>query len=240
MTLKQPSQSFFPSGQPTCQSCSVAGPLQRKRWLDCRLQHKEESSSLKYLGSEFNLKGAETLPFHSYCAAVWRMAQTQCEAHFCLFHFCWIFAWFLSLEPPVLFSHLDFLEFSISVCNFHHSVSCYVFSRIMQGRGSCQHWPFGVMLWKYYGVCCHDKHRSVYFMPARVLQGLAGPGRVERGDQRGLGRQFLWENSCYHTVILHQGLASRSCVHLQEVVTACQKTMCVPVWCLFVCLCPCR
>lgn len=44
-----------------------------------------------------------------------------------------------------------------------------------------------------------DKHRFMCCMPARVLQGLAGPGRVERGgDQRGLGRQFLWESSCYH------------------------------------------
>lgn len=35
-----------------------------------------------------------------------------------------------------------------------------------------------------------DKHRSVRCLPARVLQGLAGPGRVERRDQRGLGRLF--------------------------------------------------
>lgn len=70
VTLKQPSQSFLPSGHPTCQSCSVARPLQRKGWLHCRLQHKEESSSLKYLGSEFNLKGVKARSFHSSCASV--------------------------------------------------------------------------------------------------------------------------------------------------------------------------
>lgn len=42
-----------------------------------------------------------------------------------------------------------------------------------------------------------DKHRSVCSMPARVLQGLAGPGRVERGGPEGpwqtvsLGEQLL-------------------------------------------------
>lgn len=43
-----------PAGQPTCQSCGVAGPLQREGWLGRALQHQEESSSLKYLGSRFN------------------------------------------------------------------------------------------------------------------------------------------------------------------------------------------
>lgn len=60
-----------------------------------------------------------------------------------------------------------------------------------------------------------------------ACQGLAGPGRVERGDQRGLGRQFLWESSCYHTVIPYQGLVPRSCLQLEDVVTACQEGMCV-------------
>lgn len=43
-----------PAGRPTCQSCGVAGPLQREGWLGRALQHQEESSSLKYLGSRFN------------------------------------------------------------------------------------------------------------------------------------------------------------------------------------------
>lgn len=156
MTLKQPSQSFFPSGQPTCQSCSVAGPLQRKGWLDCRLQHKEESSSLKYLGSEFNLKGVETRSFHSCCAAVWRMAQTQCDVHVSVFFtFAAFLLGFSPLNPPYAFLPFSFSLVLYSCVQFHHSISCYVFSRIMQGRGSCQQWAFGVMLWKYYRVCCH-------------------------------------------------------------------------------------
>ncbi len=153
MTLKQPSQSFLPSGHPTCQSCSVARPLQRKGWLDCRLQHKGESSSLKYLGSEFNLKGVEAQSSHSRCAAVWRMAQRQCDVHFSI---CFTFAVFLlacSL-PPMFFSPLVFLSFSILVSKLHHSISCYVFSRMMQSRGSCQRWAAGVMLWKHYRECC--------------------------------------------------------------------------------------
>lgn len=42
-----------------------------------------------------------------------------------------------------------------------------------------------------------DKHRFMCCMPARVLQGLAGPGRVERGGPEGpwqtvpLGEQLL-------------------------------------------------
>lgn len=57
MTLKQPSQSSFPSGQANCQSCSTAGSLQSCGWLHHTLQHMNPSSSLKYLGSQFNLKG---------------------------------------------------------------------------------------------------------------------------------------------------------------------------------------
>lgn len=56
------------------------------------------------------------------------------------------------------------------------------------------------------------------------------------GDRRGTGGQFLRENSCYHTVIPYQGLVLGSCFQLDEVVTACQRGMCVcvcvSVWCI--------
>lgn len=71
-------------------------------------------------------------------------------------------------------------------------------------------------------------------MPARVLPGLAG---LNGGDQSGHGGQFLWENSCYHTVIPYQGPVLGSHFQLDEVVTACQRGTCVSVCCAFVCMC---
>ena len=96
-----------------------------------------------------------------------------------------------------------------------------------------------------------DKHRSERCMPARVLRGLAGPGRVERGGQGavgagwwgGLGRQFLWENSCYHTVIPYQGLvpghASSWTRHTQRVNEAHVCVSLVRSCALSVCMCGC-
>ena len=85
-----------------------------------------------------------------------------------------------------------------------------------------------------------DKHRSVGYMPARVLQGLAGPGRVERGGPEGpwqpvpLGEQLL--PHCHPlsgagaevtlTVGRRGDSISKSCV-----------CVCVSVGCLFVCQC---
>lgn len=120
MSIKQLSQSFLSSGHPTCQSCSVARPLQRKGWLDCRLQHTEESSSLKYLGSEFNLKGAEALSSHSRCTAVSRMARRQCDVHFSI---CFNFAVFFFLSPPYII-----LPCCFSLIHYicHHPPSVYL------------------------------------------------------------------------------------------------------------------
>lgn len=126
MTLKQPSQSFLPSGQLTCQSCSVVRPLQRKGWLNCTLQHKEGSSSLKYLASEFSLKAFKAWSSHSCCVAVWGMAQMQCSILFSfglMFFFLWILLLFpkspltqLALVPlPLHFSPPRFFSLSLIV-----------------------------------------------------------------------------------------------------------------------------
>lgn len=225
VTLKQPSHSFLPSGHPTCQGCSVARPLQRKGWLNCRLQHKEESSSLKYLESEFNLKGVEAWSSHSRCVAVWGIALTQCDVHFC-------FAFAVLLPPSPFLSSFWFFSFSIFL-----SPPSIIVSFVMSSQEWCR---AGLAVSGEQLVWCSgnitenvvlDKHRSVCCTTARVLQGLTGPGRVEWGKQRGLGGQFLWENSCYHTVISYQGSVQGLCFQLDEIVTTRRRA--------FVCVCVC-
>lgn len=98
-----------PAGQPTCQSCGVAGPLQREGWLGRALQHQEESSSLKYLGSRFSPRlGLTVLTVFS-----------PPEAYFP----------HDSRHPAMFFS------ISFPVSSIHHSISCYLLPRMMQGRG---------------------------------------------------------------------------------------------------------
>lgn len=233
MTLKQPSQSFLPSGHPTCQSCSVAGPLQRKGWLHCRLQHKEESSSLKYLGSEFNLKGVEARSFHSRCAAVWGVAQrpSPCPSHFC------------SIFPiPYVFLPLGRLSFSTLV--LHHSISCYVFSRMMQGRARCQRWAAGVVLWKCYRKCCLGWTQVWAPHGRQGLAGLAGPGRVEHG---GLGSRVggPWQTLPLGEQLLphcHPSSGTGAGVTLPvgpDTLSVSKRHMCVSVWCVHVFKCVC-
>lgn len=64
----------------------------------------------------------------------------------------WYILTFTSLSLSQFFLHPAFL--SILVCGLNHSISCYGFSTMMQGRGSCQRWAAGVMFWKRYKECC--------------------------------------------------------------------------------------
>lgn len=88
-----------------------------------------------------------------------------------------------------------------------------------------------------------DKHRSERRMAARVLRVLRGLAGLNAGASGagwgGLGRHFLWENSCYHTVIPHQGLVPGSRFQLDQTHSACQRGTCVSVWCVHVFKCVC-
>lgn len=88
-----------------------------------------------------------------------------------------------------------------------------------------------------------DEHRSERRMAARVLRVLRGLAGLNAGASGagwgGLGRHFLWENSCYHTVIPHQGLVPGSRFQLDQTHSACQRGTCVCQFGVFMCLSVC-
>lgn len=88
-----------------------------------------------------------------------------------------------------------------------------------------------------------DEHRSERRMAARVLRVLRGLAGLNAGASGagwgGLGRHFLWDNSCYHTVIPHQGLVPGSRFQLDQTHSACQRGTCVCQFGAFMCLSVC-
>lgn len=166
-----------PAGQPTCQSCGVAGPLQREGWLGRALQHREESSSLKYLGSRFRPR----------LGPLARAVQRFDGWHRGRLLFAPLPASHIS-HPTILAAPLCS---SPSLFLFPASIILFL---VISSRGRCR---AGLAVSSEQLARCSgsisaaaDKHRSVRRAPARVLRGLAGPGRVERKDRRGLGRLF--------------------------------------------------
>lgn len=94
-----------------------------------------------------------------------------------------VFHWFLPPLPPLLFS-LQFFSHAFLLPPI--LITLFL---VMSSQGWCR---AGVafsseqLVWRSGNIAelaAVDKHRSVRCLPARVLQGLAGPGRVEGGPE---------------------------------------------------------